>query len=1197
MNIDIFENVFMLLVAIATLMLSLSRFISMPRRGLLYVTAFFLCNILSDYYWTVYILVMRQEPEVSGFMANFGWNLGFLVLLVLVIHMRSPESRRYFHPLMLLPIPLNIWQFTIYYPFGGLANNLWQVGLTTCSACICLQALLYYLKKRKEGACFPYTHLFVLIFLTLEYGQWTSSCFSWPSPSLNPYYYFAFAGYILMLFFSWAVEKDYFAKGLPRHEKTAEEIRFHTVLQILATSIILGGCTGGYFLALWMKNMLLAENSGTKAYSLVAMMLFVISIFVVALILAVMLVVGYRYRNSEHKHKEIEAVQKNKFNFLVTVFITFGLMVFSVVFTSRILYRVSVTGIYSTGEDAADAMATRLQAYLSDARSILQVSSDTVDLMLQKEESEEKILDFLKYQTVTQQKLFDENFTGLYSVCRGEYLDGSGWIPPEDYEPTERDWYNEAVKAGGKVVIVPPYVDAQTHSIVITICRLIADTAEQEAYHSKNVMALDVIVNHLQEITEKEDVGGKGFAFVVNDDGLIVTHKDPSLAGENAKDIYGHELLEKLKETGSGTMQVPLNEEESTLFVSRLLDQWYVVLAVSDSELMEDVHMQLTVSILVSLVIFALISLFYSLAYRNEQVHEKQLEEMRTDQRRREYEAEVLKLEKKSADEANRAKSSFLADMSHEIRTPINAILGMDEMILRDPKGDHVQEYAKNISVSGRNLLSLVNSILDFSKIEDGKMEIVPVSYNLKSMITYLINSVSERARAKELALLTEVDPNLPSELYGDDARISQVIMNLLTNAVKYTPEGSVLFIVREKERVDDRVLLYFEVRDTGIGIRESDMEKLFESFERLDVVKNRTIEGTGLGMSIVTKLLRLMESELKVESVYGEGSSFSFTLWQKIESEEPVGDYHIDTSEDMITDTGAGLLYAPAARILITDDTKMNIVVAVSLLSSTGIQIDTAGSGDEAIALARETPYDLILMDQRMPGIDGTETMKRIHELEQSPNRETPVICLTADAIRGAREKYMAEGFTDYLTKPVNGYALEQMLLNYLPKDKIMEHRPESAAEEHRKPGKDEETLCEVLKKAGINTDVGLKHSQNDFEIYRLVLTEYARDGKKRIEDLKRMYSDQAWDDYLIYAHSLKSTSRTIGAEELSELAAGLERAAKEREISVIRRDHAQTMEMYQGVIDVLWREIGIVESEMEAAEDFDVLEFEPEG
>ena len=344
------------------------------------------------------------------------------------------------------------------------------------------------------------------------------------------------------------------------------------------------------------------------------------------------------------------------------------------------------------------------------------------------------------------------------------------------------------------------------------------------------------------------------------------------------------------------------------------------------------------------------------------------------------------------ADAANKAKSDFLANMSHEIRTPINAILGMNEMIQHQAKEEEILEYSDNIQSAGKTLLSLVNTILDFSKVEDGKMEIIPVVYSTASLIHNLVNSIQERARAKGLEFIVEVDEGLPSTLWGDELRITQVIMNLLTNAVKYTEKGSVRFTVRELGREGETVDLAVSVRDTGIGIRPEDLGKLFESFERIEEKRNRHIEGTGLGMAIVNRLLPMMGSELRVESTYRQGSEFSFTLRQKIVDGHPIGPFAERLRPSQTPETRRPRIRAADARILVVDDNGMNLKVAQNLLKLHGIAPDLAGSGPEAIEKIRRTDYDIVFLDHMMPRMDGIETLQELRR-QGLPREGTTVV------------------------------------------------------------------------------------------------------------------------------------------------------------------------------------------------------------
>ena len=421
---------------------------------------------------------------------------------------------------------------------------------------------------------------------------------------------------------------------------------------------------------------------------------------------------------------------------------------------------------------------------------------------------------------------------------------------------------------------------------------------------------------------------------------------------------------------------------------------------------------------------------------------------------------EKVEAERQRAEAANRSKSDFLANMSHEIRTPINAVLGMNEMVMRETAQakenlasgtgnagealNKITVYAGNIRSAGHNLLAIINDILDFSKIESGKMELVTGEFRLSSVLNDVSNMILFRARAKNLDFQVEVDETLPDGLKGDEVRVRQILTNILNNAVKYTNEGSVTLRVypgdgTEPDRGQASVLLCFAVTDTGIGIREKDKEKLFSKFSRVDIERNKTVEGTGLGLAITQSLLQMMNGTIEVESEYGTGSTFTVTIPLEVYDTSPVGNFHETFEQSLLETTGYHESFrAPEARILAVDDTAVNLTVLKGLLSETQVKINTATSGAQALEMTKDIPFDLILMDQRMPQMDGTQTMHHIREQEDGVNRKTPVICLTADVVQGAKERYLSEGFTDYLSKPVEGVQLEAMLRKHLPEDKV---------------------------------------------------------------------------------------------------------------------------------------------------------------
>ena len=392
---------------------------------------------------------------------------------------------------------------------------------------------------------------------------------------------------------------------------------------------------------------------------------------------------------------------------------------------------------------------------------------------------------------------------------------------------------------------------------------------------------------------------------------------------------------------------------------------------------------------------------------------------------------------KKKAEAANKAKSDFLANMSHEIRTPINAILGNDELILRESTEKDILDYAKNIKNSSKSLLALINDILDFSKIESGKQSIIPVEYKPDTLFNDSYNLVSMRAAEKNLAFTVDIDDRIPSILFGDEIRIRQICANLLTNAVKYTKSGSILFKTYAERTKQDWINLVIEVKDSGIGISKENQEHIFDSFLRVDEKKNKNIEGTGLGLVITKQLVMLMQGRIDVDSTLGKGSTFCVRIPQRVISQDPIGKKNFETvqSEPAYKEQ----FHAPQGKVLVVDDVAMNLKVFTGLLKRTQIQIDTALSGMECIKLVAKNKYNIIFLDHMMPEMDGIETFDTMRIMTNSLNKDTPVIMLTANAIEGAKAEYLSAGFADYLSKPIHSDQLEQMILKYLPKELIL--------------------------------------------------------------------------------------------------------------------------------------------------------------
>lgn len=497
------------------------------------------------------------------------------------------------------------------------------------------------------------------------------------------------------------------------------------------------------------------------------------------------------------------------------------------------------------------------------------------------------------------------------------------------------------------------------------------------------------------------------------------------------------------------------------------------------------------------------------------------------------------------ARKATHARDLFLANMSHEIRTPINTILGLNELILRESQEENIREYALDIKQAGSILLSLISDILDFSQIQSGKMEILDGIYDISSVMNDLINSISIPLRKKKLRLELDIAPDIPYKLSGDEIHLRQIIGNLLSNAAKYTKVGTVTLHLSWKPYSDDEITLEVAIEDTGIGIKEKDIEKIFGTFNRLDMEASRTEEGTGLGLAVTNRLVEMMGGKLSVKSEYGKGSIFSFSVVQKVIDRAPLGDFRKQYDKSVKNSISYKEKFiAPLGKILVVDDNAMNLAVAQDLLRKTKLQIDVAASGEECLELLKRKEYHLICMDHMMPIMDGVQTLHAIREMEGNPSKNVPIIALTANAVIGARDFYLQAGFQDYLTKPIEPEKLEDMLIKYLPKELIYltADTNEEITEGFETVGLDEERLTDI----GINAEHGLKYMGGNKVLYEKVLRDFHDMLLEKEEQLKAMLEKGDTSGYAIIVHALKGNARNIGADELAELSFELEKKSK---------------------------------------------------
>lgn len=521
-------------------------------------------------------------------------------------------------------------------------------------------------------------------------------------------------------------------------------------------------------------------------------------------------------------------------------------------------------------------------------------------------------------------------------------------------------------------------------------------------------------------------------------------------------------------------------------------------------------------------------------------------------------------------EDANRAKTNFVSNMSHEIRTPMNSIVGITEILLRSRHSPKEQEYLLNIQSSGRVLLTIINDVLDCSKMEAGKMQLFDEPYDTCSLFHDLRISMENRIGHSGLELIYDIDQDIPCKLKGDMGRIRQVIINLVNNAIKYTEKGSVRFSVHVRQKNTDKVMLYYEVADTGIGIRKEDQKILFDAFQRVEMDRNRYVEGTGLGLTISQNLVNMMGGVIEVESEYGKGSRFFFTIEQTIIDPTPVSAVNYNGQKDNVTEKEAECLFiAPEAHILLVDDNELNLVVAKELLKPLRMQIDTAENGLQAVKMVRGSQYDLVLMDHMMPVMDGIEAAKAIRALPEDKYQKLPIIALTANAMVDARKEFLNAGMNGFVAKPIDFARICNQLKLWLPKDLVRDVPKEEAKKLLADDLSDREIQPEDPQ-MGFSFEEGVKHCGSKAALMKTIRIFY-RTIDSKANKIEQCLKEGLISDYVIEVHALKSSALLIGAVPLSEAAKELEDYGKQGKTEVLEEKTPDVLTLYRDLKNIL--------------------------
>ncbi|MDR1079370.1 MAG: response regulator [Deltaproteobacteria bacterium] len=803
---------------------------------------------------------------------------------------------------------------------------------------------------------------------------------------------------------------------------------------------------------------------------------------------------------------------------IVLVYASFTLMAVTSYFA---LGTVVNRNILQNMEESMVSSEAYIRLGFSEPEAVLSLTAERVERLLAETAPREAVAAYLEEATglLRDRSRWLLGLNGIFAFLDGEVVDSMGYRPDESFVPETRPWFDAAVRGlSGEISYTEPYVDIVKGNLVISMVVPVSDTGGTR----RGAVVVDADMSFFQEYMDTLPLPSGTYGVIMNANKLVLGHPDPRHLGRLFRDVSEgyREIYDGLLSAGE-LRAFRFSEpggELAIVSIRQMYNGWYVALVTPYWTYYRDVYFALGILCALGLAFATGLSFVLMRLYSDSQRSERE----------------------------NQTKSTFLARMSHEIRTPLSAIIGLSELVHREygkPKG---LEYVTGIQNSGEILLGIIDEILDFSKIQTGQLSIVSTPYNTASTINDLLTIIRVKVAETSLDFAVDISPRLPCVLIGDAVRIRQVLMNLLTNSIKYTKDGFIRLSADSEPTGDHTVRLIFKVEDTGIGIKAEDFPKLFREFSRVDAQLNPSIEGTGLGLSIARSLCDAMGGDVTVESEFGKGSCFTATFSQIVFDWEPMGEFRPGSAgpdrKQKATFT------APGARVLVVDDFSSNLLVAEGLLQPYRLTVETRMNGLEAVERVRAGGLDLVLMDHMMPEMDGMKAVEEIRRADGGAFASLPVIALTANAVSGMRKMFLDCGFNDFLSKPIDVFRLDEVLRKWLPADKL-EGPPASV-------GPDGVPAAEVQVPSieGLDAELGIRRTGGSLARWFDTLGVFLRDVRERSSVLDRVHDADSLQDFTITVHALKSSLANIGADSLSGSAAVLETSGRALDLAAVR-------------------------------------------